>query len=341
MENINKTLNQIESSAMWVDPDSKAIGVLLSDRIKLYVQEVGLIEPFREQNLCPASYDLILGTDCWYSDHASETGEPKRILKPGERLVIPPNSIVFVSSAETLNLPFYLTARFNLKLRFLHEGLLIGTGPQVDPGFRGKLSCPLHNISNEKICLTCGDTFAVVEFQKTTPFAQGEHWPSPLSIAAIRSRGESKGLQGVRGFPCVTFPSRSLDRAPIRGYLPPGKSVSSSVLSIATGLSVMREHVEKKLSEFDKHINRLNLAVFLTLLGVAVSFGTYFYATVNWHKNAYDAAFRAEEQTKQLKSELHQLQLQYDELMHQFVAPTNPPAAQIPAPTDATAHQKP
>src|SRR5688572_1063630 len=143
-------------AAHWVDPDSKVQGgILLSDRIIMYVEKVGLIEPFNAKNLGPASYDLTLGKECWSSDHARETGLSQRILADGEHLIIPPNSIVFVSSSETLNLPFYLIARFDLKLRFLHEGLLVGTGPQVDPGFRGLLSCPLHNISSEKITLTC------------------------------------------------------------------------------------------------------------------------------------------------------------------------------------------
>ena len=341
MQNKVQPLNRKAASAMWVDPDSKATGVLLSDRIQLYVQKVALLEPFQEKNLGPASYDLTLGNDCWYSDHTAETGELKRALQPGEHLVIQPNSIVFVSSAEILNLPFYLTARFNLKLRFLHEGLLVGTGPQVDPGFSGKLSCPLHNISSEKICLTCGETFAVIEFQKTTPFAQGENWTDAISIATVRSRGELKELKGVHEFPCLTFPSRSLNRAPVKGYLPPGKSVSSSVQGVVNKLGLINEKVETKLSEFDKWLGRINIGVFLTLLGVAVTLATYFYATVNWHKNAYDAALRAEEQTKQLKLQLDQLQTRYDELTHSFVAPTNTPLVESIRKATGTTNQIP
>ena len=338
MENTNKPIDRIESPAMWLDPDSRVTtGVLLSDRIKLYVQAVGLIEPFQEKNLGPAAYDLTLGYDCWSSDHTAETGQPKRTLKVGEPLILPPNSIVFVSSAETLNLPFYLVARFNLKLRFLHEGLLVGAGPQIDPGFLGRLSCPLHNISSEKICLTCGETFAVVEFQKTTPFAQTERWAGDLNITDVRSRGESMELKGVRGFPCLTFRSRSLNRAPIKGYLPSGKSVSSSVQGVAVALSALDAHVEKKLSEFDKFISRLNLMVFLTLLVVAISLGSYFFAVVGWHKSAYAVAIAAEEQTKELRSELGQLRLRYNEIVRKTVANTNVAGAQTTVTTNVPA----
>lgn len=341
MENDNKSANPTESSAMWVDPDAKATGILLSDRIELYVREVRLIDPFQEKNLCPASYDLTLGADCWYSEHASTTGGQMRMLKSGEQLIVAPNSIVFVSSAETLNLPFYLVARFDLKLRFLHEGLLIGTGPQVDPGFRGRLSCPIHNISSEKICLTCGETFAVVEFQKTTPFAQGEHLTGQSSIAHIRNLGESKKLKGVHSFSCYTFPSRALDRPPIKGYLPTGKNVSSSVQGVVDKLAQHREEVDGQLAVIDKWQGRINVGAFIALMGVAISLGTYFYATINWHKNAYDSAIRAEEQTKQIKSELDKLQLEYDKLAHQYVAPTNLPIAQTAALTNGAANAKP
>ena len=154
---------------MWIDPDQQAAaGILLSDRIRCNVECADLIMPFIETNLGPASYDLTLGSECAYCNHTKDTGRAERILSPNEELVIPPNSIVFVSTAEFPNLPFYLVARFNLKLRYLHEGLLVGTGPQIDPGFSGKLSCPLHNISSEKVCLQAGCSFAVIEFENNT-----------------------------------------------------------------------------------------------------------------------------------------------------------------------------
>src|ERR1044072_3014588 len=162
-----------ENAAMWIDPDASNVqGLILSDRIMYYAKEVNLIDPFHAGNLGPASYDLVLGPECWYADHLKQSGEAKRILSDGEKLILHPNSITFVSTRETLNMPFYLTARFNLKLRLLHEGLLLGAGPQIDPGFVGRLSCPLHNISSDKISLTCGESFAVIEFHKTSPFAE-------------------------------------------------------------------------------------------------------------------------------------------------------------------------
>jgi deoxycytidine triphosphate deaminase len=294
-------LSKIQSSAMWIDPDAKASGVLLSDRIRLYVHEVGLIAPFQEENLAPASYDLTVGSDYWFYDPLTQNGKLKQLEKAGDILVIPKNSIVFVCSAERLNLPFYLTARFNLKLRFLHEGLLIGTGPQIDPGFVGRLSCPLHNISNDQICLVRGETFAVLEFYKTTPFAESEHLKSDQNIEDLRRRGESRDLKGVNGFPCITFPRRALNRSPIKGYLPGGKAVTSSVQSVVARVDDFEEDTEKKLDNFQHSLRNVNLIAYLTLTIVAISFFAYFIAAVNWQEG------RLKGITSQIDSLQHQL----------------------------------
>jgi hypothetical protein len=41
-------------------------------------------------------------------------------------------------------------------------------GPQVDPGYQGKLFCPLYNLSNKTIKLRYGDTIAAIDFIRTT-----------------------------------------------------------------------------------------------------------------------------------------------------------------------------
>jgi len=43
-------------------------------------------------------------------------------------------------------------------------------GPQVDPGYQGKLFCPLYNLSNKTIKLRYGDTIATIDFVRTTPY---------------------------------------------------------------------------------------------------------------------------------------------------------------------------
>ena len=55
-----------------------------------------------------------------------------------------PNSIAFVALEPCFRIPEYMALRFNLKIKHIYKGLLLGTGPLVDPGFSGKLFIPLH-----------------------------------------------------------------------------------------------------------------------------------------------------------------------------------------------------
>jgi hypothetical protein len=194
-------------------------------------------------------------------------------------------------------MPFYLVGRFNLKLRFLHEGLLVGAGPQIDPGFIGRLSCPLHNISSEKVSLKVGESFAVVEFLKTTPFASGESLPPDLRLSELRERGESRSLRGIDGHPCLTFPVRSLDREPIKRYLQ-GKLVTSSVEELAIKTGALATKVDEEVKEFRGQLRSVNLLAYLTVAIVAITLGTYFWAVVNWNKSVNEGIVRVEEQIK-------------------------------------------
>lgn len=324
---LTKSPTIVNPTNMWIDPDrGNSQGVLLSDRIRFYVDRIQLIDPFSDSNLGPASYDLTLGPECWYSGHLKDTGQAKRILARGEQLILLPNSITFVSTTERLNMPFYLTARFNLKLRFLHEGLLLGAGPQIDPGFIGRLSCPLHNISSEKICLNFGEPFAVMEFHKTSPFAQQEKLTAITTDAEIRRRGEASELKGLGGYPCITFPTRSLDREPVKRYVPAGRLVSSSIQRIEEEQLKMRKEVDQQLADFMTQMRTVNVLAYIAVVTVALTLSTYFFAVVNWNKSVNEAAVRAEERLKTLESEKSALETRVKDL-EQKVDQIAPPSA--------------
>ncbi len=150
--------------AYWDDPLPDVQGMLTSEYIVAYQHLVGgMILRFEDRLLKPAAYELTLGRRCMVegSDHLLSEEDPW--------LEIPPNSIAFVSMEQVLRLPHYIVGRFDLAIDFIYEGLLLGTGPQVDPGFQGALSCPLHNISNDPIYIRLGQEFAKIDFVKTAP----------------------------------------------------------------------------------------------------------------------------------------------------------------------------
>jgi hypothetical protein len=79
---------------------------------------------------------------------------------------LPANSITFVQIESKIRLPNYIALRFNLRITHVHRGLLLGTGPLVDPGFAGDLLIPLHNLTSEPYRIKAGVIW--IEFTKTS-----------------------------------------------------------------------------------------------------------------------------------------------------------------------------
>jgi len=152
----------------WGQADRK--GMLLSDQIHRFCTErqpKGLLisDGYDDRHLRPAAYTLTIGNV--YCDAEGKKGQ---LSKDQPSFEMPPNSIVFVSIAESLDLPYYIAARFNLRVDWVYKGILLGTGPQVEPGFRGQLSCPLYNLTNRPHTIILDDEFATIDFERTTNF---------------------------------------------------------------------------------------------------------------------------------------------------------------------------
>ncbi len=142
------------------------IGVLLSDEIQHYVRTIKLIDPCLDPNLKPAGYELSVGNEY-------VIGGERRDLKPDGEIRIPPFNVVVIKTAETINLPRFLIARWNVRVKWAYEGLLWVGGPQVDPGWVGHLCCPLYNLSDKEVVLRAGGPIALMDFVTTSPFNPG------------------------------------------------------------------------------------------------------------------------------------------------------------------------
>lgn len=147
--------------------ENAPVGVLLSDEIQHYVRTVKLIDPFLEINLKAAGYELSVGDEY-------VIGGERRELKLDGEIRIPPFNVVVIKTAETINLPRFLIARWNVRVKWAYEGLLWVGGPQVDPGWVGHLCCPLYNLSDKEVVLRAGDPIALMDFVTTTPFKPGK-----------------------------------------------------------------------------------------------------------------------------------------------------------------------
>lgn len=166
---LDKAAHEKYHSTKILDPFPEIYPALLSasDIIK-YVEATGMISPFyadsKQKHLKQASYAVRMLGKCIYWD---EDGKKQEFdIKEKQEFTLKRNSIAFVSLEPRFRIPYYIALRFNLKITHIHRGLLLGTGPLIDPGFDGKLAIPLHNLTTNDYVLRGGDDLIWVEFTK-------------------------------------------------------------------------------------------------------------------------------------------------------------------------------
>ena len=157
--------------------------LLSKDHIIKYANKTGMIAPlyFRGENkrrMKKALYEGRIGGD--YAYKYDDNDAPKEIpVKDG--LVVEANSIVFVECDIDFNLPNFIAVRFNLQIRHVHRGLLLGTGPLVDPGYKGRLCIPIHNLTDKDYLIPVDKGLIWMEFTKTSGKADEGMPPRGLS----------------------------------------------------------------------------------------------------------------------------------------------------------------
>jgi len=233
-----------------------------------------MIEPFQEHRLAPASYALTLGPRFKFNDRNGLLTEEEPELR------LPPNSIVFISFCEVIRLPHYIAARFDLTVSYLYEGLLLASGPQIDPGWQGALSTTLHNISNNDVTVQLGQPIAKIEFLKTTALASGARdvLDSINDEETLYARRES--LVGHGGQPLVFFKRSRRWASPILDYASGRKMISSSVAEIA-----------KTSEEALALVSRVRRRGVAGLIGLALSFIALLFAVVGTNYFYVNARF--------------------------------------------------
>ena len=271
----NFTTEQLKFEDPWRgDPFRK--GMLLSNQIEWFCERQVLIDKgYSKDKVRPASYTLTIGED--YVDSA---GRVRKLSKGKDTFFyMEPNSIVYVSTAEKLNLPFYIAARFNLRVKWVYKGILLGTGPQVEPGFRGNLSCPLFNLTDRPIKIALSDEFATIDFERTTDFGEGMQW---THIREKVEKMESLDQVEIQGERFLLFKQGSF---PPLKHLPDHDIVSSLV----------------KLSDEVKRWRAIGVGIVIAFVSLALTL-------LNFQANLYREQKVTSQQVFQLQSDLDKVQ---------------------------------
>lgn len=124
--------------------------MILSDgSIRKMCLEHNLINPYCEENLQPASYDLTLGDIYGY---------------PAGILILKTRQFILASTEEYVNITPTLVGRIEGKSTLARQGLIIHTAGFVDPCFHGQLTLEITNLGPDSIPLEKGMKIAQIAF---------------------------------------------------------------------------------------------------------------------------------------------------------------------------------
>ena len=154
--------------------DAHPGAVLLSDQIEFYIREPNTLLLTNPDDgrisddelgkcLDAASYKLRLGNE-------ANVGGRRVAISDDQPLVLPPHQVAVVKTHEEVNIPRFLIARWNLRVKWVYEGLLWVGGPQVDPGWQGALYCPIYNLAEREVVIPYMERVFTMDFTRTTPF---------------------------------------------------------------------------------------------------------------------------------------------------------------------------
>jgi len=190
--------------------------VLTDTEIKAAVESSEIdLEPFSDDSLQPASYDLRVGASAFSSSS-------KQTIDVGKRgvLVIDPGEFAVVETLETVGLDARTAAQIGLRSEYARRGLLMLSGPQVDPGFKGVLVVRVVNLAPNAIGLPYEAPFLTAQFFRlASPVArpyqgvrQGQTGITPTDVQEL---AQTEGL--TLGEMVKTLGSLARDVAELRG----------------------------------------------------------------------------------------------------------------------------
>jgi len=118
-----------------------------------------VLEPFDPKQIQPASYDARVGAEAF-----SSTVKEKLDLSKTGLLVIEPGEFAMVLTREHFHLDKQHAGMLGLRSEYAKQGLLMLSGPQIDPTFDGVLKVRLVNLAPKPIALTYEAPFLTIQF---------------------------------------------------------------------------------------------------------------------------------------------------------------------------------
>lgn len=271
-----------------------APALLNSADIYDYVAVTGMIYPFNAQDLKSASYAVpILGKVVYWDEHDHKKVE---LIEEGQEFVLRKNSIAFVTVEPMLRIPDYIAFRFNLKITNVYRGILLGTGPLVDPGFIGKLSIPLHNLTTNDYTFTGGDTLIWIEFTKLSPNKLWDPYNQALN-SALR-QGDYIKFTPIVNADVETY-LRKADQH---------RSIRSSMSGVQASALELEKNVNKTLDKLNLYRNLFSVGTIIGVIALVIPFAALILQIISLVREKDDLVHKTNIQIEFLQKEVKAIQ---------------------------------
>ena len=218
-----------------------------------YIETIGMVFPFDENQLKGVTLSLRIGDWAVYYNEKNE--KVKKNIKEDKEFKLKSNSIAYVQIYEELHLPAYIIARFNLRVTNAYRGILLGTGPIVDPGFVGKLFIPLHNLTNNDYVFNYEEPLIEMEFTK---LSGNSEWNKVIrDEEKIKRKGKYKKWE-------PTFDQIETDKRDLEYYL----RRANQGLGIQSSLPPLANKVDKSVKSVKNHLRGYNIFLIFSFVGL-------------------------------------------------------------------------
>lgn len=137
-------------------------GLLGDDGIRAAVRDgLLVIEPFADECIQPASYDLRVGAKAYISGDDEVTDVANKAL-----VIIEPGEFAVIETRERVHCSAQIAGQIGLSSTYARMGLTLLSGPQIDPGFDGVLVVRVTNLSPKRATLSYESPFLTAQFFK-------------------------------------------------------------------------------------------------------------------------------------------------------------------------------
>jgi dCTP deaminase len=120
-----------------------------------------IVTPFDDVQVQSASIDLRVG------EEGATTKTKKRInIREHGFLILEPGDFGVISIFEELQLGAQYVGRIGLRSKYARKGLIATTGPQIDPGYHGRLTLGVTNLTPQTVSIPYKDDILTLELHR-------------------------------------------------------------------------------------------------------------------------------------------------------------------------------